>query len=1173
MPAEIRLLDTEALMTKQDDIFKKIAESLLGDYSSVYYVNAVTNEYYWYSVNHDFHSLNLEQGGDDFFKNIIRDCKNVIVEEDQHIFIEDIQKDKLLADMKKGSMQNIEYRLLINGVPTWHALRLIRGLDENEDYFILGVINIDEEYRSREMQKELVRQKEAYNQITKSLAAQYDILYYIDIETGAYVEVSSTESYRKQNVPTTGEDFFSVSRRVLKKNLHPEDMKEVLKIHYKDAMLKNLEHNGVFTCEFRLITNGALKHVRHTEMLSNDGKHIIVCMRNIDDEIKAKLELRESQLKSETFSQIAESLASHYDMIYYVDAQTSYYKEFSTHKLYGELEINEEGDDFFETAQLNAEKLIYQEDRDRIKQFINKDNFISRLEKSRQLIEDYRMSIDGGAPKYTRMTVRWSSDKTHFILCIENRDEEVKKENEQLNALSIANENARKDSLTGIRNKTAFTELENELQNDINEGRNESFAICFCDLNDLKIINDTQGHKAGDDLIRNACRIICQRFAHSPVFRVGGDEFAIILKGNAYDERESTVSAFKRQVEDFLRTDSGPVIAIGLADYIYGEDKTVEEVFRRADERMYEDKMHLKEEKRKLENDVPSEKTAAKVITDERRRLLEALFKSYEIVADGTYVYVCDMRYDFSKWSKTCVDTFGLPSEYMYGAGDIWENHIHPEDRDAYRKGIDEIFSGYSSGHDMQYRAAKPNGEYNVCTCRGIVLRDSNGDPEYFIGTIRNNSNQGHVDTLTGFRNQYGFFEDLESWLKRKASVNVISVGISKFAEINTVYGYHFGNRILQLFARKIFETTGNTGICYRIDGTKFAIISNNLNIDEIQQRYDYFRNYFRESFQVDDKRILLEVNGGVLKVDNFNVDSQTIYACLNFVYGESKTRHQGDLVVFHNNLNDDNKFRLEKLHDIRASIMHGYRGFYLLYQPVVDAQTERLISAEALLRWKNEKYGMVPPDQFIPLLESDPLFPELGEWIIREAIFAAKRIIKKVPEFVININLSYTQLEKHDFVDMVFRILDEMGYPPDHLCLEVTERCRLLDIKLLKNVTAQLKSRGVLIALDDFGTGFSSVGLVKELPFDIIKIDRAFVTRIEEDNAERELMRYFAGVASLFGAKVCVEGVETAGMRDILQKFNVGSFQGYYYAKPLMLDEINAWKPRAEKKEDKDNA
>ena len=145
----------------------------------------------------------------------------------------------------------------------------------------------------------------------------------------------------------------------------------------------------------------------------------------------------------------------------------------------------------------------------------------------------------------------------------------------------------------------------------------------------------------------------------------------------------------------------------------------------------------------------------------------------------------------------------------------------------------------------------------------------------------------------------------------------------------------------------------------------------------------------------------------------------------------------------------------------------------------------------------------------------------------------------------------------------MVFRILEEMEYPPEHLCFEVTERCRLLDIDLLKNVIANLKSRGILVALDDFGTGFSSISIVKDLPFDIIKIDRGFVMRVEEDEIERELIQYFAGLASLFGAKVCVEGVETAGMRDILQKYHVESFQGYYYAKPLELEEMVKYKTK----------
>ncbi len=1147
-------------MAEKDQVFNKIAEALLVDYSSVYYVNAVTNEYFWYSVNPEFHSLSLEQGGDDFFKNIIRDCKKVIYEEDQHIFLEDIQKDKLLNAMKKGSMQNIEYRLMINGVPTWHSLRMIRGLDENADYFILGVINIDEEYRRRAMEKEIARQREVYNQITASLAGQYDTLYYIDIETSTYVEISSTDEYKKLNVPATGKDFFAESRRSIRKYVHPEDQESVLKLHYKDAMLHNLKHRNSFSMAYRLVVDNQVKHIRHTEIMSGDKKHIIVCVENIDEEVRARLEFKETKEKSVTYSRIAESLASHYDLIYYIDVQTQHYIEFSSHKLYGELDIKEEGDDFFRIAEQNAERVIHPEDRDRIIAFVNRDNFISQLENNRCLVEDYRMVVDGGEPQYTRMTVSMSSDKTHFIMCIENRQEAVRKEKELLQSLSMANEFARKDGLTGTRNKTAYHEYEKGLEQELYENKDLKFGIVICDLNDLKLINDTQGHKAGDDYIKSACKLICRVFAHSPVFRVGGDEFAVVLKGQDYVERGNLMDSFRRQIEENIRIGNGALVASGMAEYQSDSDRSVDDVFKRADSRMYEDKVHIKELKLLLESRSLKEKANVKMITDERKKMLDSLFKSYDVVAEGTYVYICDMKYDFSKWSKSAVDTYGLPSEYMYGAGDIWENVIHPEDREAYHKGIDEIFTGNTSSHDMQYRARKINGEYDVCTCRGVVIRDLFGEPDYFVGTIRNHGAQGHIDTLTGLRNQYGFFEDLDSCIKRQTSIYVLMIGISKFSEINEVYGYHFGNRVLQLYARKFFDTTGNTGSCYRLDGTKFAVISNTLSLDDIQERYRQFRNYFREEFQVDGKRILLEVNCGALKIDLFEFDSQTAYACLNFAYEESKTRHQGEMILFHNDLNEDNRQRIEKLHAIRASIRHGYKGFYLLYQPVVDARTEQLIGAEALLRWQNDTYGTVPPDQFIPLLESDPLFPELGEWIMKEAVRSAKKILKKNPEFVININLSYTQLEMPNFIDMVFRVLDETGYPPEHLCFEVTERCRLLDIGLLKNVAASLKSRGVLIALDDFGTGFSSISIVKELPFDIIKIDRGFVQKIEDNEVDRELMRHFADLASLFGAKVCVEGIETEGMKDILQRFHVESFQGYYYAKPLMLDKILEW-------------
>ncbi|MBR6186268.1 MAG: EAL domain-containing protein [Clostridia bacterium] len=1137
----------------------KIAEALLVDYSSVYYVNAVTNEYFWYSVDPGFHSLNLKQSGDDFFKNMHRDCKEAVWEEDQHIFLQDIQKEKLMNDMKKGTMQDINYRLVIGGVPIWHSLRLIRGLDDSADYLVLGVKNIDAEYRQREMEKEIERQKEIYDQITASLAEQYDTLYYIDIATNTYYEISSTDEYKRLNVPATGNDFFAESRRSIRKYVHPEDQEKAMSIHYKDVMLENLKTRGSFALAYRLVVGGQVRNIRHTEVMAKDGKHIIVCIKNIDEEVQAKLAQREHQKKSVTFTQIAERLASHFDLIYYIDCVTSHYAELSAKRKSGELKVQEEGDDFFVIARKNADRLVYSEDRERIKLFLDRDHLISQLENRRQLTEDYRMNIDGGQTQYTRMTVTYSSDQSHFIICVENREEDVRKEQAHLAALSMANEMARRDELTGTKNKTAFREMEKDLQKLAEEGR-EPFGIVVCDINGLKIVNDTEGHKAGDDYIRSSCRLVCRIFHHSPVFRIGGDEFVVVLRGQDYENRANLISSLRRQVEENIRLGEGPVVASGMAELQHLEDHSAEDVFNRADSMMYADKTRLKEQKRLQEAHSIKEKSNFRAITDERRNKLDSLFRSFEVVSEGTYVYLCDMKYDYSRWSKNAVDTFGLPSEYMYGAGDIWENQIHPEDRAAYHKGIDEIFSGGASGHDMQYRALRATGEYNVCTCRGVVIRDYAGEPDYFAGTIRNHGIQGHIDTLTGLRNQYGFFEDLDGCIKRNAEIRVILLGLSKFSEINEMHGYHFGNRVLQLYARDIFERVGNTGHAYRIDGTKFAVISSTLSIAEMKEKYNSFRAYLHEDFQVDGKKVLLDLNCGALWVDNFDVDSQTVYACLNFAYEESKMRRQGEMVEFHNDRNEESHQRLEKLHAIRASIMHGFDGFYLLYQPVVDANTEQLIGAEALLRWKNDTYGMVPPDLFIPILESDPLFPELGEWIIRESILGAKQLLSQHPGFIIHVNLSYTQLEKPDFVDMVLRILNELKFPPEHLCFEVTERCRLLDLQLLKSVLNNLKSKGILVALDDFGTGFSSVGILKEIPINIIKIDRSFVRLIEENDVDRQIVRTIADLASIFSAKVCVEGIETRGMRDILREYHVECFQGYYYGKPLLLDKILEW-------------
>ena len=544
-------------------------------------------------------------------------------------------------------------------------------------------------------------------------------------------------------------------------------------------------------------------------------------------------------------------------------------------------------------------------------------------------------------------------------------------------------------------------------------------------------------------------------------------------------------------------------------------------------------------------------------ISPKAKRELDSLFESYSLIADDTYVFLCDMKYDYSRWSKELVDTFGLPSEYMYYAGRIWEEHIHPEDRRAYHEGLEAVFSGKQSGHDMQYRVLRPDGECDLITCRGIVITDGDGRPQYFGGAIRNHSQKTHIDSVTGLRNQYGFFSDLQSYIRNKTPIKIGMAGIAKLTEINEVYGYDAGNKVLQHLGRFLMDHVSNRGGTYRLDGSRFAVISTMQSEEEFAGLYDYVRNHFREGVQIDDRKIILELNAGMLVLNDFNVDDQTVYSCLNFAYQESKLNKHGDLVRFNNELTGENRKRLELLHTIRSSITQKEKGFYLLYQPVVDAETEKVIGAEALLRWKSDEYGMVPPDTFIPFLENDPLFPELGEWIIKTAIKDTRKILALVPDFVVNVNLSYSQLERADFTDSVLHMIRQGGIDPEHLCLEITERCRLLDMELLRNVIVKLRAGGVHIALDDFGTGYSSVGLVKNLPFDTIKIDRGFVRHIEQDEREEKLLNNFTEMAGIFGADVCVEGIETTGMRDIIRDYGIHSFQGYYYSKPIPIEEL----------------
>ena len=542
----------------------------------------------------------------------------------------------------------------------------------------------------------------------------------------------------------------------------------------------------------------------------------------------------------------------------------------------------------------------------------------------------------------------------------------------------------------------------------------------------------------------------------------------------------------------------------------------------------------------------------ANEISEERRLILDKLYRSFEIISGDAYVYLCDMRYDYSKWSEEAVQFFGLPGEYMYHAGDIWEEHIHPDDQKSYHESIQAIFDGTDSGHDMQYRARDREGRYVVCTCRGTVLWDEDGKPDYFAGSIRNHGLVNSIDPLTGFQNQYGLFEHLNVLYSKQTKANIMMIGVGHFSTVNEMWGYDFGNVVIHKLVQILKEEFRNAGVLYRVDGVKFVLLTNTFSIEELQEKYEVLRKKICEKLEVDGYHPNLLLSGSALQIDTFEINPQAMFSCLEYANNMSKENGHGNFAIFKDRLDEGRNNLLLLINAIRKSIEHDCSGFKIFYQPIMKAKDEKIRGAEALLRWECSEYGLIMPNRFIPIIENDPEFVRLGEWILRRALEDTKPLLKKHPDFELNINVAYVQLRQDSFVQMVKENLKKVDYPPENLCLEITERCRLLDINLLKGIFYELQAIGVRFAMDDFGTGYSSISMLDQLKCDIVKIDKVFVDNIAKEARNAKMLSAMHDLAAACGAEICVEGVESKEQCEIVKKCGADSIQGYYFSKPV---------------------
>ena len=423
---------------------------------------------------------------------------------------------------------------------------------------------------------------------------------------------------------------------------------------------------------------------------------------------------------------------------------------------------------------------------------------------------------------------------------------------------------------------------------------------------------------------------------------------------------------------------------------------------------------------------------------------------------------------------------------------------------------------------------------------------------------------QAFRDPLTGLANRALFTEKLDDAVGRQAMngglVAVLFVDIDDFKAVNDHRGHEAGDDLLVAVAGRLRGCIRDVDTCARLGGDEFAILLEGFASDyDAEIVAERVISAFRQPFRgVGGETIAVSASVGVAVADA-PTDGTGILSDADVAMYRAKAQGKATFTLFEPAMRAELFRPIEVRSNLRLALKN--EEFALHYQPIVSLRSGALVGAEALVRWQSAEKGMVAPSEFIPIAEESGLIEELGGWVLREACGQARRWcgVRSDPPIWVTVNISRRQLESAAFVDVVTEALEKSRLDSRLLVLEITESVAAFDdATVLASLTA-LKALGVRLALDDFGSGYSSIGLLQQLPLDVLKLDRQFIESVGTDGRATQLTQTIVDLARTFGLETIAEGVERPEQVDLLVSLGCDLAQGFHFAKPLEPSGIEA--------------
>jgi len=410
-------------------------------------------------------------------------------------------------------------------------------------------------------------------------------------------------------------------------------------------------------------------------------------------------------------------------------------------------------------------------------------------------------------------------------------------------------------------------------------------------------------------------------------------------------------------------------------------------------------------------------------------------------------------------------------------------------------------------------------------------------------------------DSLTQLPNRDYLYHYWDSWVvKLSNGFDMLFIDLDNFKNINDGFGHKFGDAILIEVAKRLSSFLGKESLVVRQGGDEFIVLMRCKDEKNKEKVFSELIELISRPYQIDNMEFSIGASLGTAQYPTDAQNLESLMSLADTAMYEAKKRKNA-FCVFSSEMQNKTLRKVDIERELRNAIKNG--ELWMVYQPQLKADGS-VHGVEALIRWKNEKLGFVPPDQFIGVAEETGLMPQLGDFIIRrslEEIEALQRELKM--HFKLSINISVRQLIEVDFLQKLLKQFELCSFDRSRVTIEITENLFIEDIEYILPLLIAVKEEGMELSLDDFGTGYSSLSMLRKLPINELKIDKSFIDVIFNSDEDSAMVKSIIKMGQTLNMSTLAEGVETEEQADLLKSFGCDVFQGYLFAKPLSKDEL----------------